>query len=112
MLKTIAKDPEARYQSAESLASDLLYCLEQWKAHGHIEAFNLGRSDPLVGSARGQKLVGRDHECKQIEEGLQRTTHTGASEVILISGPAGSGKSALVHEVLAQVTGIYYASGK
>nr|WP_229685351.1 ATP-binding sensor histidine kinase [Pseudomonas asuensis] len=112
LLKTIAKDPEARYQSAESLASDLLYCLEQWKAHGHIEAFNLGRSDPLVGSARGQKLVGRDHECKQIEEGLQRTTHTGASEVILISGPAGSGKSALVHEVLAQVTGIYYASGK
>jgi predicted ATPase/signal transduction histidine kinase len=112
LLKAIAKDPDARYQSAESLASDLIYCLKQWQGNGQIEAFNLGRSDPLAGSARQQKLVGRDREREQIKECLRRTGYNSASEVLLVSGPAGSGKSALVHEVLTEIPGIYCASGK
>lgn len=98
LLKLTAKNPEARYQSASSLSLDLARCLAAWTESGAIAAF------PLDVSA-GQRLytprqVGREPELRAFDEALQRVRSTGASEMVLVTGASGSGKSFLVETFL------------
>ena len=113
VMKLLAKAAEDRYQSAAGLKADLQECLQQWQTRGEIAAFPLGRSD-LGGALRiPQRLYGRQEATAALLAALDRTSR-GAAELLLLSGPAGVGKSALVQEIykaIAQRSG-YFISGK
>jgi predicted ATPase/signal transduction histidine kinase len=98
VLKLLAKMPEERYQSAEALELDLREAWRQWKASGAIAPFTLGWHDLARELVIPDTLYGREHELAQLRGALKRV-RAGPSEVVLITGEAGAGKSALVHEM-------------
>ncbi|MCY1022511.1 ATP-binding sensor histidine kinase [Pyxidicoccus sp. MSG2] len=96
VLKLLAKMPEKRYQSAEALDLDLREAWRQWKDSGAIAPFALAWHDLARELVISNKLYGREHELAELRGALKRV-RAGPSEVILITGDAGSGKSSLVH---------------
>jgi predicted ATPase len=113
LLRLLAKNPEDRYKSARGLKIDLEICAAQWQATGAIEGFTPGQSDFSEHFQISQKLYGREEEIKVLIEAFVRVS-SGATELMLISGYSGIGKSALVNEVHKPIArkGGYFISGK
>ncbi|OKH41865.1 hypothetical protein NIES2101_33630 [Calothrix sp. HK-06] len=101
--KLMAKNAEDRYQSANGLLKDLQRCLDDIKTTGEIRDFALGESDKTAQLLIPEKLYGREEEVKTLLAAFERTTKedkkTNRSEVVLVSGYSGIGKSSLVHEI-------------
>lgn len=93
--RLLAKAPEDRYQTAAGLAVDLQLCARAWREHGHIEPLTLGSADVAAQLRFPDRLYGRDAEAALLQAGLHRVTHEGGSRLVLLSGPAGVGKSSL-----------------
>ena len=113
VMKLMAKRAEARYQSHSGLASDLLACVEQLENHGSLSDFPLGRHDVPKELQIAPGLYGREDEIAALEAAQERVSQ-GATEMMLISGSAGVGKTALVGEIhrsVAQKNG-FFISGK
>ncbi|MFF7063574.1 AAA family ATPase [Pseudomonas sp. NPDC008258] len=110
LLKALAKEPNARYQSAKALAVDLEHCLRQWSASRLISPFVLGTAD--ITSIGGDVLFGRAEEQAKVESTLRVLRRDSGPRVLTVSGPAGSGKSSLVTSSLRAHTESYWASGK
>ena len=113
VMKLMAKRAEARYQSHSGLTADLLACVEQLENHGSLSDFPLGRHDVPKELQIAPGLYGRKNEIAALEDALERVSQ-GATEMVLVSGPAGVGKTALVgeiHQSVAQKNG-YLISGK
>lgn len=98
-LKLLAKDAEDRYQSAEALRADLVRCREHWLAARSIPRFPLALHDTAARFRLPRKLYGREAELGELLAALARTS-LGSSELVLVGGVAGAGKTALVREVL------------
>ncbi len=96
--KLMDKSPENRYQSAYGLQTDLDYCYKQWQSNDAIEDFILAMSDGSVNFNVSNKLYGRETELATILEVYQRVC-TGRTELAIVSGYSGVGKSALVDEL-------------
>jgi predicted ATPase/serine phosphatase RsbU (regulator of sigma subunit) len=99
--KLLAKEAEHRYQSAEGLRYDLAECLAELTARGRacdIAPFPLAQRDATGELRIAQKLYGRQAELDELGAALERVEQ-GASELFLLSGPSGVGKSALVGEL-------------
>jgi histidine kinase len=111
--KLIAKDAEARYQSTIGLIKDLEYCLHSLKQTGKIEYFDICQHDFSGDFKLPQKLYGRDMEYNKLMEAFDRVS-SGHSEILLVGGYSGTGKSALVHEIHRPITGkrAYFIEGK
>jgi predicted ATPase/signal transduction histidine kinase len=99
VMRLLAKDPEQRYQSAAGLLADLQYCAAQ-HARGAIAAFALGRHDGTARLQAPEQLVGREAEMALLEAAALRVAAGGQAELLVLSGPAGSGKTALVSALL------------
>ena len=113
VLRLLAKTPEERYQSARGLKADLERCLAEWTGSGQIEPFPLARQD-ITGELRiPQKLYGREAEVEALLGAFERA-RGGAVELVLVSGYAGVGKSALVNEIHKPIArqGGYFVRGK
>lgn len=110
--KLMAKVPEDRYQSAAGLLGDLERCLAELDAAGAIAPFALGSTD-LSGVLRlPQKLYGRSAELAALRETFKQVCE-GNTRLVLLAGPSGVGKSALVHELRRHlVVRGHFASGK
>ena len=102
--KLLAKTPEDRYQSAWGIKADLETCLNQLKSQGQISQFPLASQDIPEKFHIPQKLYGREWEVSQLLTAFEKVSQ-GKTEVILISGYSGIGKSALVNEVHKPITG-------
>ncbi|MBF0380471.1 MAG: AAA family ATPase [Magnetococcales bacterium] len=113
VLKLLNKDPEKRYQSTNGLLADLTNSLKQWNISQTIPPFAIGQQDELSRFRIPQKLYGRDSEIKQLLTSYERAAK-GSSELVLVAGHAGSGKTALVGELRQQVLtlGGLFAVGK
>ena len=98
VMKLLAKTAEDRYQSAAGLRTDLEQCLLRWQASGSIAEFPLGTADISEKFQIPQKLYGRDEQIAALLESFEAVC-AGRPGVLLVSGEAGIGKSALVHEV-------------
>lgn len=113
VLKLLAKAPNARYQSAMGLRSDLLRCLAGIEASGAPAVFALGTDDVSERFMVCEKLVGREAEVAQLLAAFERCA-AGGVELLGLPGPPGIGKSALVAEVHRPITGKcgFFAQGK
>lgn len=114
VLKLMDKDPGQRYRDAGSLLADLLRCRQEWHARGAIAGFKLDASTRGTLLNRPAQLFGREAEMHSLLAAWLRVTQTARSEVVLISGPAGSGKSALTQELARRIGGsaARHATGK
>ncbi|MDJ0719622.1 MAG: AAA family ATPase, partial [Prochloraceae cyanobacterium] len=113
VMKLMAKNPQDRYQSALGIKLDLEKCLFQLQNHSRIEEFLIGVQDISERLQIGQKLYGREQEIDILLKAFERI-RGGKSELTLISGYSGIGKSALVREVYKPVTEAkgYFIAGK
>ncbi len=98
VMKLLAKDSEERYQSARGLLYDIEECLRQLDEKSHVELFQLGVNDRSSVLRLSQRLYGRDQEVARLHAVFERV-RLGASELVLVAGVAGVGKSALVSEL-------------
>lgn len=99
VLKLIGKNPEDRYQTAAALQADLAHCLHELKTSGRIDSFPLGEHDVSRRFEIGSKLLGRDVEVRTLVSAFERVATSGTGELVLLSGQAGIGKSAILSEL-------------
>ncbi|WP_413201285.1 ATP-binding protein, partial [Nostoc piscinale] len=96
--KLMAKNAEDRYQSALGLKFDLEKCLNQLKETGEIKSLELGQRDVCDRFIIPDKLYGRETEVNTLLEAFERVSQ-GATEMMLVAGFSGIGKTAVVNEV-------------
>ncbi|NEP12850.1 MAG: serine/threonine-protein kinase PknK, partial [Symploca sp. SIO2C1] len=98
ILKLMAKNAEERYQSALGLKHDLERCWQQLKAIGEIAPFELAEWDICDRFLIPEKLYGREAEVQTLLDAFERVAN-GNSEMILVAGFSGIGKTAVINEV-------------
>ena len=96
--KLMAKNAEARYQSALGLKYDLETCLLQWQETGRLTNFDLGQRDLCDRFIIPEKLYGRENEVFSLLAAFERVSG-GSTEMMLVAGFSGIGKTAVVNEV-------------
>ncbi|MBD1804668.1 AAA family ATPase [Microcoleus sp. FACHB-SPT15] len=113
VMKLLAKTAEDRYQSALGLKADLEVCLRMLQTSGEIAHFKVGELDLFSQFSIPQKLYGREQEVGLLMDTFDRVS-SGRTEMMLVSGYSGIGKSSLVNEVhkpIVRQRG-YFISGK
>ncbi|MEH2460223.1 trifunctional serine/threonine-protein kinase/ATP-binding protein/sensor histidine kinase [Nostoc sp.] len=98
VMKLMAKNAEDRYQSAFGLKYDLENCLAQLKETGKIASFPIAQRDVCDRFIIPEKLYGREHEVETLLKAFDRVTNN-QTELMLVAGFSGIGKTALVNEV-------------
>lgn len=113
ILKLMAKNAEDRYQSALGLKHDLEYCQHSWDTTGTIPSFNLGRQDYSNRFLIPEKLYGRETDVQILLDTFERVAQ-GNSELMLVAGYSGVGKTAVIQEVHKPITQQkgYFIQGK
>ena len=96
--KLMAKNAEDRYQSVLGLKYDLENCLYQLKTTGKIESFPIAQRDVCDRFIIPDKLYGREIEVETLLEAFENVS-LGATEITLVAGFSGIGKTAVVNEV-------------
>lgn len=111
--KLMAKNAEDRYQSATGLLADLELCQNQIKSHGRVSDLIPGQFDVRSQLSIPQKLYGREKQVEQLLQIFDRVSK-GGSEIVMVSGYSGIGKSVLVQEIMRDSTRNhgYFISGK
>ena len=111
--KLLAKNAEDRYQTAYGLKADLTECLEQYQIRGTIEDFQIGRQDISDRFQISQKLYGREPEMEALLAAFERVSQ-GKSEMMLVTGYSGIGKTVLVQEIHQPIVSLHgnFISGK
>ena len=113
-MRLLAKNAEERYQTAAGLEADLRRCLSEWQSHGRIDPFSLGADDSPDRLFIPEKLYGREREVEALIAAFDRVAAQGTTELVLVSGYSGVGKSSVVnelHNVLVPSRGLF-AAGK
>jgi PAS domain S-box-containing protein len=113
-MKLLAKNAEDRYQTAAGVEGDLRRCLLAWESSGRIDPFPLGTQDASGRLLISERLYGREHEIETLLAAFDRVVAHGTTELVLVSGYSGIGKSSVVnelHKVLVPSRGLF-ASGK
>lgn len=113
ILKLMAKNAEDRYQNALGLKHDLEQCLKQWQETGKIAEFELGKRDWCDRFLIPEKLYGREAEVQTLLDAFERVAN-GTSEMMLVAGFSGIGKTVVVNEVHKPITRQqgYFIKGK
>ncbi|MDF0554850.1 AAA family ATPase [Kamptonema sp. UHCC 0994] len=111
--KLMAKNAENRYQTSLGLKHDLETCLVQLQTTGNIAEFSLGTRDITNRFLIPEKLYGRENEVSNLLAAFKRVSE-GHTEMMLVAGFSGIGKTAIVNEVhkpIAKQRG-YFIKGK
>lgn len=113
VMKLIAKTAEKRYQSAWGIKADLETCLHQLTNTGYINDFPLAQQDYSDKFQIPQKLYGRENDIATLMAAFERVSQ-GQTEMMLVAGYSGIGKSALVSEVSKPIVRQrgYFLTGK
>ena len=114
VMKLLAKNAEDRYQSAFGIKADFEKILNL-TGFEDLEglSFELAQHDFSGKFEIPQKLYGRENEINTLLQAFARVTN-GNTEIMLVAGYSGVGKTALVHEVHKPMTEKrgYFAGGK
>ena len=103
ILHLLEKEPDNRYQTADGLVHDL----ERWReaqAQPATAAFLVGEHDFPVRLLPPSRLAGRDDEVAALEAAFAGAL-AGRCRGVLVAGPPGVGKTALVDELRPTVIG-------
>jgi hypothetical protein len=114
VLKLLRKQPEERYQNARALHADLCACQAALAATGSLDGLTVSGDTALPDRPLFRDtLYGREREIAIVREAYARAVQ-GSTEVLLLSGPPGVGKSALAAAVRQPLlsTGGYLAHAK
>jgi PAS domain S-box-containing protein len=114
VMKLLAKTAEERYQTAAGVEADLRRYLTEWETTDSIQPFPLGAHDASDRLRIPEKLYGRDLEIEALIAAFGRVVAQGTTELVLVSGYSGIGKSSVVnelHKALVPSRGLF-ASGK
>ncbi|MEA5570453.1 AAA family ATPase [Calothrix sp. UHCC 0171] len=119
--KLMAKNAEARYQSALGLKYDLILCQQYWNNQRKIPGFELGQKDLCDRFIIPEKLYGRETEVAKLLAAFARVispkdilSSAGNCELMMVKGVSGIGKTAVINEVhkpIVQQQG-YFIKGK
>lgn len=114
VLKLLEKNPDDRYQTARAVENDLRRCLSDFSNTETVGRFQTARSDLLSSRQNAPSLFGRDEARQLLINAVDRVVASGESEFVLVSGPAGIGKSSLVEGLFNTLDGrgFLFASGK
>jgi predicted ATPase/signal transduction histidine kinase/ActR/RegA family two-component response regulator len=93
--RLLAKPPDDRYQSCAGLRADLQRCADAIARGEPLAAFELGRDDARARLELPRKLYGRERETACVLDCFARAA-AGHVELLLVTGPPGVGKSALI----------------
>lgn len=94
--KLLSKNPEDRYQNANGLVSDLHFCIDRMSEKDNLDAFAPGLLDLPETMSIPDKLYERDEEIGKLLRSYERVA-AGGSEMLLVSGPSGVGKTRMIH---------------
>jgi diguanylate cyclase (GGDEF)-like protein/PAS domain S-box-containing protein len=98
VMKMLEKSPDKRYQGIAGLLADVAQCWRQWTSQGTITPFAVGRYDVAGGLRTLHRLYGRDNAIAAMVDAYERVVDRGIPELLLLAGPAGVGKSAVIAE--------------
>ncbi len=104
ILKLLSKTSEDRYQSAYSLQTDLENCEVQWKEKKSITTFELAAANTFGLYVTPSNLYGRQEQLQQLSEILNSVAEGSNTQLIMVSGYSGIGKTAYVQEARKQIT--------
>jgi signal transduction histidine kinase/serine/threonine protein kinase len=97
ILKLMNKNAADRYQSAPGLNSDLDACAVQLQKKKKIVAFPLAQKDHPSSLIFPQKLYGREKEMQFLHDAFRKAS-AGESQLLLVSGYEGVGKTSLIRK--------------
>ncbi len=109
VMKLLEKSAEDRYQSTYGILSDLNRCRSA--GLGSAACFEVGLEDRPARFSIPERLYGRVDALQMLFSAFDRASE-GSREVVLVCGPSGMGKSALVSEMqrpLARRDSLYVA---
>ncbi|MDH4199548.1 MAG: EAL domain-containing protein [Spirochaetia bacterium] len=111
--KLLTKNAEDRYKTSSGIKRDMEFCLKCLKSGKSMEDFIPGSMDISERFHASTQLYGRENEIKLLTESIQRAS-IDTSEMIIIRGPAGIGKSSLANEAGKKVIehSGFYIKGK
>ena len=116
VMRLLAKSPDERYQTAGGVAHDLRRCADEWLRFASIEPFALGERDASGQLTFATRLFGREAQAQQLLEAFERACvgWGGPGELVLVEGSAGTGKTALIQQLLRPIVRRrgYFISGK
>ena len=95
VMKLLAKTAEERYQTAAGVGADLRRSQTEWEATDRIEPFQLGTDDISDRLLIPEKLYGREREIETLVAAFDRVVAQGTTELVLVSGYSGIGKSSV-----------------
>ncbi|MFK5969029.1 MAG: AAA family ATPase [Candidatus Marithrix sp.] len=117
IMKLLEKMAEDRYQSTWGLKIDLQNCQQQLITTGKINSFKLGQQDFSDKFQIPQKLYGRKQETKTLLTNFEQMVNRALlpstsriSEMMLVAGRPGTGKSLLITEAYKPIAN--FISGK
>jgi len=99
----LSKEPEARYQSAGGVVHDLSRLRDAQHAAQDLDSVVLMRHDLALTMRSPRRLHGRDQELAMLMGSMDRVAG-GCSQAWFVSGNAGVGKTALIHELHRTLT--------
>jgi serine/threonine protein kinase len=99
IMKLLKKNPDDRYQSSQGLLFDLRTCMDRLSSSNDIETFSIGKHDVSERFLIPMKLYGRLNEVQLLSDAYMRVKRNGSTEIVVVSGSPGLGKSALINEI-------------
>ncbi|MDB5972707.1 MAG: diguanylate cyclase protein [Hydrocarboniphaga sp.] len=112
IMRLLEKEPDRRYQSAEGLQYDLMLMRDSLTSDAPEPLVLATRDFPLRLSAPSE-LIGREAELATLRQGFEDAVG-GRSQVLLVAGAPGVGKTALINELRPLVAAHHgwFVSGK
>ncbi len=114
VLKLLKKSPDDRYQSADGLLADVSQIAEALEQRTPLTRIEIGKCDQVSRFTVAQSFVGRSSELQTLIELYRDLEKNAKTQVAVISGLSGVGKSRLVKEMMQTVAefDIYYSESK
>lgn len=103
ILKLMAKDAGGRYQSISGVKYDLGQCRRKLRENGTIDYFDMGKKGHLTRFRTPASLYGREAERRAVRAAFDRVCEQKTSELTMIRGASGVGKTALAGEINKEV---------